>query len=152
MSWIVLEVSPLAVFQIFHHDWFLNCLILSVNVLCNIFKKKILVDLVFKRELINVKVSNELNIYYSEYLFTDIYSQINYKKIDIVVYRENSYYSVINMYSTFRIHISMLRKIQYILIVYDTLEKEISVKVFLSMVTCDTYKFICISRNTLKSY
>lgn len=68
-------------------------------------------DLVFKRELINVKVSNELNIYYSEYLFTDIYSQINYKKIDIVVYRENSYYSVINMYSTFRIHISMLRKI-----------------------------------------
>ena len=68
-------------------------------------------DLVFKRELINVKVSNELNIYYSEYLFTDIYSQISYKKIDIVVYRENSYYSVINMYSTFRIHISMLRKI-----------------------------------------
>ena len=68
-------------------------------------------DLVFKRELINVKVSNELNIYYSVYLFTDIYSQINYKKIDIVVYRENSYYSVINMYSTFRIHISMLRKI-----------------------------------------
>ena len=68
-------------------------------------------DLVFKRELINVKVSNELNIYYSEYLFTDIYSQINYKKIDIVVYRENSYYSVINMYSTVRIHISMLRKI-----------------------------------------
>lgn len=68
-------------------------------------------DRVFKRELINVKVSNELNIYYSEYLFTDIYSQINYKKIDIVVYRENSYYSVINMYSTFRIHISMLRKI-----------------------------------------
>lgn len=74
-------------------------------------KKKILVDLVFKRELINVKVSNELNIYYSEYLFTDIYSEINYKKIDIVVYRENSYYSVINLYSTFRIHISMLRKI-----------------------------------------